>query len=86
MAYKASILDGYIIGIGKNNNDTGGITKEQYEEIDSILKNAPTAPTGYKYKLRADNLEWELVELPPQPEPDPDPEEALAILLGEEEA
>ena len=36
MAYKASILDGYIIGIGKNNNDTGGITKEQYEEIDSI--------------------------------------------------
>ena len=82
MAYKASILDGYIIGIGKNNNDTGGITKEQYEEIDSILQNAPSAPTGYKYKLRADNLEWELVELPPQPEPDPDTEEALAILLG----
>lgn len=30
----------------------------------------PKAPSGYTYKLRADNLEWELVKLPPvEPEP-----------------
>ena len=41
-----------------------------------MLCSKPCAPDGYTYKLRADTLEWELVELPP--EPDPGEDEATA--------
>ena len=67
------ILDGnYISSYGKTSVETknGEITESEYNEILSIIHNRPTAPTGYVYKLRADTLEWELVELPPIEEDD----------------
>lgn len=59
------VSDGYIIGIGTNGNDSvTEITESEYSEIHAIIVNKPSEPEGYTYKLRADNLEWEMVELP----------------------
>ena len=64
------IENGYIIGIGTHGNDTvTAITENEYNAILTIIRNRPTDPAGYTYMLRADTLEWELVELPPEPEP-----------------
>jgi len=69
------IIDGYIAALS-----TGGgteITESEYSTIMQKIQNKPVDPNGYQYRLRADNLEWELVELPPvEPEPLTD-EEAL---------
>lgn len=73
--------NGYIISVGVNIVGEE-ITEEEYNAILSRINSAPTAPSGYTYKLRADTLEWELVELPPMPEPELTDEEALEILLG----
>ena len=50
------------------------ITEAEYDQILSMLRNRPTAPDGYGYRLTAD-LVWELYELPPEEETD---EEATA--------
>jgi hypothetical protein len=62
MRYYKLVEDGYIIAIGTG---AGGeeITKEEYDEIMSIIRNKPTAESGYDYKLKED-LTWELVEVP----------------------
>ena len=76
MRYHKAVSEGYVILIGIGN---GGmeITEPEYSSIMQKIQNKPTDPDGYAYKLRADNLEWELVELPPvEPEPLTD-EEAL---------
>lgn len=39
------------------------ITAEKYNEIMEMLRNRPTAPEGYAYRL-TENLEWELYEQP----------------------
>jgi hypothetical protein len=39
------------------------ITEEEYRKIKTIIENAPTAPSGFGYRLK-ENLEWELYELP----------------------
>ena len=39
------------------------ITKAEYDEILTILRNIPTAPEGFGYRLTPE-LEWELYELP----------------------
>ena len=81
------IENGYIVGIGTNGPDNmPAVTEEEYGELLSVIRDAPTAPDGYTYMLTADTLTWELVELPPAP---PEPEEltadeALDILLGGE--
>lgn len=70
MRYYKTIADGYLVMISEN---TGGeeITEAEYNSLLSIIHAAPTAPDGYQYRLRADTLEWELVELPPvEPEDD----------------
>lgn len=58
------------------------ITAEEYANILAMLRNPPTAPDGFAYRL-TEGLEWDLYALP---EPDPDPEltdeEALNIILG----
>lgn len=41
------------------------ITEAEYNKILSMLRNRPTAPDGYGYKL-TESLEWELYELPPE--------------------
>lgn len=78
MIYFAVIADGFIESFGTAEREIATvITEARYNEIKSKLGNHPTAPDGYTYKLRADTLEWELVELPPiEPEPLTD-EEAL---------
>lgn len=55
-----------------------------YNEILAAIAVKPADPEGYQYRLRADTLEWELAELPPEPEPgdeDIDDNEALAEIL-----
>lgn len=60
------------------------ITEEEYNTILEFARSAPKTADGYIYKLRADNLEWELVELPPSPDlPDEvDDAEAYKIIFG----
>lgn len=69
MSYYKTINSDYIIsiGIGKSGAEIAGT---EYAAIMQRIQNKPADPEGYQYKLRADNLEWELVELPPvEPEP-----------------
>lgn len=69
---------------GKYYRDKNEITAEQYNEILSMLRNRPTAPDGYGYRL-TDDLQWELYELPTEEgEEDPElsAEEALEIITG----
>ena len=64
MRYYKTIIDNYLVSIGTG---TGGteITESEYNELLSIIHNRPTPSTGFDYKLKADTLTWELVELPP---------------------
>ena len=56
------------------------ITETQYNEILSMLRNRPTAPDGFAYRLTRE-LEWELYEAPVE-EPELTADEALEIILG----
>lgn len=64
MFYRVNKEDGYIHGVvqGVNSNNSN-ITEEEYNHIKGILKNVPTAPEGYYYRLK-ENYEWELCEMP----------------------
>lgn len=70
-----------IIAIGHN---IGGeeITADEYKTILDTLRNKPTPPAGFDYRLKTD-LTWEQYELPAA---DPDPvlsaEEALSVIMG----
>ena len=85
MRYFKTIVDGYIFSISIWNGQTE-ISETEYNSIMSIIQTAPTAADVYYYRLRADTLEWELVELPPEPEPsadeDIDDAEAYNIIFG----
>lgn len=65
MRYYKIINNGYIIAVGSG---SGGmeITEAEYNNLLAVIRNKPIAPDGYDYRLRED-LEWELVELPPMP-------------------
>ena len=55
------------------------IDADQFGAIQTAIDNKPQdAPDGYQYRLRADNLEWELVELPTEPETEPTEEDKAA--------
>lgn len=54
---------------GKYYRDKTEITAVQYNEIQTIIRNRPTAPEGYEYRLTND-LEWELYELPAEEQED----------------
>lgn len=66
--YTKTVRNGFIYCVGSGVAGAA-ITEEEYNTILGTIRNRPTAPSGYTYKLRADTLEWELVELPPEPEP-----------------
>ena len=68
MNYYKIVADGYVLQVGSG-VFADAITESEYNAILSKINSAPTAPSGYTYKLRADTLEWELVELPPSPDP-----------------
>lgn len=72
MKFFIQIENGYIATIATSNGKTE-ITESEYNDIMQKIKNKPSDLEGYSYKLRADNLEWELVKLP---EPEPIDEEA----------
>lgn len=79
--YAKMLDDGIIIAVGENIAGEE-ISETEYNAILSALSERPTAPSGYEYALRADTLEWEIVELPPEPDPELTDEEALEIILG----
>ena len=83
MRYYKQIENEELVAIGTG-SDGEEITKEEYENILSVIRDRPTPEAGYDYRLKAD-LTWELVELPPE---DEDPEisdsEVLNIILGGE--
>ena len=69
---------------GKYYRDKTKITAEKYNEILTLLRNRPTAPDGYWYRL-TESLDWELYELTPvEAEEDPElsDEEALDIIVN----
>lgn len=69
---------------GKYYRDNVEITAAKYNEIMGLLRNRPTAPDGYGYKL-TESLEWELYELTPvevEEDPELSAEEALEIITG----
>ena len=83
MRYYKIIEDGYVLSIGTGSGGSE-ITKEEYDDIISVIRSAPTAESGYQYRLKAD-LTWELVELPPVSEDEEiSADEALKIILGGE--
>ena len=75
MKYYKTLNDGYLVSVGTG---TGGteITESEYNNLLSIIHNRPTPSTGFDYKLKADILEWELVELPPIDDTDDDATES----------
>lgn len=60
MRYYKIISNGYVLVIG-----TGAageeITKNEYDEMMSVIDNRPAAPDGYAYRL-TEKLEWELAK------------------------
>lgn len=72
----------YIFTIGTGIGDEE-ITKEEYENILSVIQNRPKVDTGFVYKLKKD-LTWEKVEVPVVPSDNDElsAEEALNIILG----
>lgn len=81
MIYGKIVIDGYVCAA-----TTGGgaeITESEYNEIMSAIQSKPSDPDGYQYRLRADNLEWELVELPTEPEEPITEDEALTRYANE---
>lgn len=81
MKYYKIVSGEYVVAFGIGSGAVE-ITKTEYQSIKEAASLSPAAPSGYTYKLRADTLEWELVELPPMPEPEPTAEELLDIILG----
>lgn len=69
MKYYKTLNDGYLVSVGTGSGGTE-ITESEYNDLLSIIHNRPTPSTGFDYKLKADTLEWELVELPPIEEDD----------------
>ena len=63
MAFK-NIENGYIWGICMSAGDIE-ITKAEYNAIMQKIKTRPVAKEGFQYKLRNNDLEWELVEFKP---------------------
>lgn len=81
MIYYKNLDGDYIFAVSIDHGKIP-IDETEHNAIVSAVASAPTAPSGYTYKLRAADLQWELVELSSEPEPELDTEEALNILLG----
>lgn len=62
MRYYKMISEGFLlsVGVGLTGEE---ITETEYNTILEIIRNSPTAPDGYGYRL-TDSLEWELYEMP----------------------
>lgn len=84
MKYFKNLSGTYIDSVSTGEGEIE-ITESEYIEILGVIQTATAAPKGYAYLLRADNLEWELVELPEEDDPEDEElsdSEALDIILG----
>lgn len=62
--YSAYKHNGCIYSIASGSSISGAaISEDEYNRILAAIKNKPTAPEGFDYRLRQD-LAWELYELP----------------------
>ena len=52
----------YLISIGQDGFNGETITEEEYNNLKSIVDNKPDDTERHYYKLRADTLEYEMVE------------------------
>ena len=77
MNYCLIISDGYINGFCQSEDSVlNPITEAEFNRIKSIHSERPAAQDGFTYKLKADTLTWELVELPPIDDTDEDATES----------
>lgn len=53
MKYFKNIENGYIVSVSTVHGQIE-ITKEEYDEILSIVKNIPQAPEGFEYRIKDD--------------------------------
>lgn len=83
MRYYKIISDDYLLSVGTGGKTGEEITEAEYDNIMAVVHNAPIAPDGYGYRLKAD-LTWEQYEMPVVVEEELTAEEALAIILGGE--
>lgn len=83
MRYYKIVSDGYFVSIGTGNGGTE-ITEQEYNEIMTVIRNAPQETDTIGYMLKAD-LTWEAYEKEPVVVDDTTAEEVLAILTGEQE-
>lgn len=79
MKYKI-VESNVLISVGEGVGETQ-ITDEEYDRIIETVKNKPSAPSGYMYRL-LDDLTWEMVELPEPDEPELTSDEAIGIIFG----
>lgn len=56
---KTYIQDGYIVAYQSQGDDD-----KEYQEAIKVMESRPTPPDGYDYRLRAEDLTWELYKLP----------------------
>lgn len=82
MTYNERDTDGYVMCHGI---DIGGmeITKERYDALNNAQKRIPYHAENQGIRLRADTLEWEIYDLPPEPPIDDDTEisDAQAVFV-----
>ena len=67
MIYLKIVSNGFIMGLHIV-QDGGNCEREEYESLLNLFAERPTAPDGYVYLLREDNLEWKLAEVPVEDE------------------
>ena len=68
MEYKRVEFNGYILGVALVESG-GNISEEEYNEITSVFKKRPIAPSGCGYRLKND-MTWEQYEKPLMSEDD----------------
>ncbi len=61
MKYFKNIENGNIVSLSTGQGQKE-ITKDEYDNILSVVKTAPTADAGYRYDLK-ENLTWEKVKI-----------------------
>ena len=70
--YYKTIEDNILIAIGTSSvigESQTEISKEEYNNILSVINNAPEDTDTVVYKLHADTLEYVAYDRPPEPEP-----------------
>ena len=78
--------NGYITFIGCDYSTGETITQEEYNFLDTIISNKPADTETHYYKLRADTLEYEMIERDEPiilPEPTYTLDEAAEVLAQE---